>query len=74
MNNIPEDDYRRRIIALMDGLDPHSIQPRSIVEEMFKLYNDRMLPRENGLSCGGCRNRVYKRMKEHYENNYLNNG
>ena len=37
------------------------------VTEMFLLHNDRLIPRETGRSCGACRGRVYKRLKQHYE-------
>lgn len=37
------------------------------VTEMFELYNDKLLPRETGRSCGGCRLRVYRRLLAHYQ-------
>lgn len=39
------------------------------VKEMFELYNDKILPRESGTHCGGCRSRVYKKLKAYYEQN-----
>lgn len=48
----------------------HSMQSvitPSARQEMYDLWNDRNLPREQNSGCGSCITRVYKRLKNDYE-------
>lgn len=65
---IPQDEYDTRVKQLMEKLvKTEKTQYASETDELFRLYNDRNLPQENGKSCGMCRARVFKRMKSYYE-------
>lgn len=41
-------------------------QGKAEIEEMFYLYNDRLVPRETNENCGGCKTRVLDRLTTHY--------
>lgn len=65
---IPEVDWINRTTSLVEGLRGKGrVTQQSIIDEMFELYNDRFLPRENGKHCGGCRGRVITKLRQHYE-------
>lgn len=59
-------DFKAKLDALMGRISVGNPM-QSDVKELFFLHNDRFLPRETGTSCGGCRARVYNRMKKHWE-------
>lgn len=64
-NTIPDAEYRERLNKLMPKLANRNPNKED-AEELFFLYNDRLTPRETGINCGGCRNRVFKRMEKYY--------
>lgn len=39
---------------------------RQWAEELFFLHNDKLTPRETGIGCGGCRNRVFNRLLNYF--------
>lgn len=66
-NSIPEDEYKRRVRELIPNLAKTMTADGPQTEELFKLYNDRYSPRENGKHCAACRQRVFNRLKAYYE-------
>lgn len=64
-NTIPDEEYKQRLSNLMPRLSTRTHSKEDIIE-MFFLYNDRLTPRETGINCGGCRNRVFKRIQQYY--------
>lgn len=73
-NRIPIDQW---ILRCKSFYDAHpSEESRTVnhaIKEMFELYNDKYLPRENGMYCSTCCNRVYRRLKHEYEKITNNN-
>ncbi len=68
-NQIPEDEYRRRLQALLDKYGSKSkMNGAADVHEMFVLNNDRFR-RESGKGCGGCRARVWRNLVGYAEKN-----
>ena len=65
-NTIPHNEYMDRMNALMPILIEKGSRNKQDVTELFFLYNDRLTPRENKPECGGCRKRVFERMKRYY--------
>ncbi len=59
MNTIPQDDWNRR---LLDCLSEPRTKEKAV--EAFLLYNDRFRPRETKTFCGGCTERVFKKLNE----------
>jgi hypothetical protein len=52
---------------LMPGLiQTGRAQSKQQLEELYFLYNDRLLPRETKSTCGSCVSRVFKRMVNYY--------
>jgi hypothetical protein len=65
-HKIPEEEYKQRVRVLINKLISEG-SGKSETKELFELYNDRMTPRATKMYCGGCRVRVYNRMKAYYE-------
>lgn len=61
-NTISDEEHKTRSLALIEK----GIKSRGDMLEMFFLYNDRMLPREQGYGCGTCRAKVWKKLKAYY--------
>ena len=61
-NTIDDTEHKERSLALIEK----GIKSRGDMLEMFFLYNDRLTPRENGMGCGTCRAKVWKRLKQMY--------
>lgn len=59
-------DYDKRVVALMDILIKTETAGSRHSRDLFNLYNERFKPRETGVHCPGCRARVFKKMKEYY--------
>lgn len=70
---INEDEFLKRLFYLMERLKPHTDISMEDVNEMFNLYNDRLLPKETGRSCSSCRLRVYNRLLAYYKELNLKN-
>ena len=67
-DKIPMGDWLARCEAFFEvHKTEFSRTTQAWVSEMFRLYNDKMLPRENGMYCSSCCGRVYKRLREQYE-------
>lgn len=64
-NTIPKDEHKERSLKIIEN----GVKTRQDAEELFLLYNDILLPRETGIGCGGCRKRVYERLKAYYQTN-----
>ncbi len=62
-----ESEYNEKVITLMDKLVRTESADKSQTNLLFELYNYRFTPRETKKDCGGCRARVFKRMKIYYE-------
>lgn len=67
-NTIPHEEYMKRMDALMPRLiEKNTGESKADITELFFLYNDRLRPRENSPGCGGCRKRVFMKMKDYYK-------
>lgn len=64
---IPEEEYKRRVKALIPSLSSTMTANGPQTDELFTLYNDRFTPREYGKHCTGCRQRVFNQLKAYYE-------
>lgn len=64
---IPEEEYKARVKALIPKLSKTMTADSSETRELFLLYNDRFTPQEHATHCGGCRQRVFKRLQKYYE-------
>jgi hypothetical protein len=61
----------QRVDALMQtlvGRESHNHNPE-VITHLFNLYNEVFLAREYSKSCGGCRERVYKGLKQWWIDN-----
>lgn len=73
MNTLSEDEYKRRLFALMPELIKRGrAKDRLQLDELFFLHNDKFTPFETGKHCSGCKSRVFKKMRDYY--NSLTNG
>lgn len=67
-NRIEDSEYLTRLDTFFSIHTTENVRiEQHQVTEMFLLYNDKILPRESGRSCGACRGRVYRRLKMHYD-------
>lgn len=67
-NIIPIEEWTARCKVFFDEHKTEfSRTSQAKVSEMFRLHNDKLLPRENGMFCSSCCGRVYKRLKTEYE-------
>lgn len=71
MNSIPEQEYKERLIKIMEAITPKGKATGPEAAELFNLYNDRLTPYEStgNIFCSGCVHRVFTKMKEYYELN-----
>ena len=63
------DELFNRVDALMVtliGKESHRHGP-DVIRNLFNLHNEATGIMEYSVSCGGCRARVYKRLKEWWE-------
>lgn len=68
-NRIPQDEWLKRCEALFIAIPTdQSSTTMQAIKELFTLWNDKYLPRENGMYCSKCANRVYVRLKANYKN------
>lgn len=65
-HKIPQDEYDRRVVKLIDSLLSKGVSTNPETDELFELYNDRMIPTETDKSCSGCRARVFKAMTKYF--------
>lgn len=61
-----DEEHKTRSLELIAKLERHEYNQQNI-DELFLLYNERLTPREMGRSCAGCRARVFRRLKQYYE-------
>lgn len=68
-NRIPLNEWLTKCESFFNKYPQDSGTPTMAeIKEMFTLHNDKLLPRETGMYCSSCCNRVYKRLKEEYKN------
>lgn len=58
-----DDEHKTRSIQVITHYGDNGFAD---TKEMFLLYNERLKPRETNMSCGGCRQRVYDKLKKYY--------
>lgn len=63
---IQEEEYKRRVIQIMEIIIPKNSGETHELNELFQLHNDRFDPHESGIFCSGCVSRVARKMKEYY--------
>lgn len=69
---IPEAEFWARLEAIIPPMvKAGSADSSQQLRELFNLHNDRHAHRETNIACGACRERVFNRMREIY-NNYKN--
>ena len=70
-NRIPRDEWITRCDTFFVKY-PHMFGavPRSDINELFTLHNDKLTPRETGKYCSSCCGRVYERLKQQYKHTY----
>ena len=59
------------LMVRLIGKENHNHRPETI-RELFNLHNSVTGVMEYSVSCGGCRKRVYNRLKDWYYNNREN--
>lgn len=64
-HTLSNEEYLTRLKTLMPILNARQ-QGKEHIQEMFFLYNDRLLPREQRSGCGQCVRRVYDRITKYY--------
>jgi len=62
-NTISGEEHKKRSMVLINN---GAINNRTELDELYFLYNDVMLPREQDKSCGSCRAKVWRRLKAYY--------
>ena len=62
MNTISDIEWNERLAVIISKGLTHET-----VKEAFTLYNDKFTPQERKTFCGGCTQRVWKRLQAHYE-------
>lgn len=51
------------LMSIVYGKENHNHKPE-IIRELFNLHNEIFEAKEYSVSCGGCRMRVYNKVKE----------